>query len=57
MDRGLNSIVGHILTNIYRKIETGFYFDFRSLTLQTFAILYFSYLHFEQVIVSRNYFS
>ena len=41
---GFNSIFGHIFTNIYRKIKTGFYFDFSSLTLPTFAILYFSYL-------------
>ena len=44
VDRGSNVIFGHTFTNVCSKIETGFYFAFSSLTLQTFAILYFSYL-------------
>ena len=35
---------GHIFTNNYSKIETGFYFAFSSLALPAFAILYFSYI-------------
>ena len=48
-------VFGHILTRNYSKIKTGFYFVFRSLTLQVFTILV-TY-NFEQVIISRNYFS
>ena len=39
VDGGLSFIFGHIFTNIYSKIETGFYFVFSSLTLQAFTIL------------------
>ena len=41
---GFNSVFEHIFRNIYNKTKTGFYFAFLSLTLQTFTILYFSYL-------------
>ena len=42
-DGGFNFIFGHIFTNIYRKIKTGFYFTISSLALQALTILYFSY--------------
>ena len=43
VDGGFNFISGHIFTNFYRKIKTGFHFAISSLTLQTFTILYFNY--------------
>ena len=52
VDRGSNVIFGHTFTNVCSKIETGFYFAFSSLTLQTFAILYFSYL---QLWISHHF--
>ena len=51
LDEGLSSIFVHIVTNIYSKIKTDFYFAFSSLTLQAFTMIYFSYFSY------FNYFS
>ena len=39
VDGGFNFIFGHIFTNIYSKIKTGFYFAISSMTLHAFTIL------------------
>ena len=58
VDGRLNPFFGHLFTKNYCKMKTGFCFTFSSLTLQAF-IVYFILVtyNFEQVIVSRNYFS
>ena len=54
MNKGLNCDIGQLFTRNYGKIKTGFTFAFNYLTLQ--ATLLVTY-NFEQVIISRNYFS
>ena len=58
VDGRLNPVFGHLFTKDYCKMKTGFCFTFSSLTFQAF-IIYFILVtyNFEQVVVSRNYFS
>ena len=45
------------LQRITAQLKLVFSFVFSSLTLQAFTILYLVIYNFEQVIISRNYFS
>ena len=57
VDGGLNSIFGHIFTNIYSKSITGFYFTIISLTLPAFTMqadLIISPLRSDIVVPNRS---